>query len=128
MRLAIVGSRIYPNPGQVAEFVMCLPRETVVISGAAPGVDSWALHVADAIGLKWEAYPADWEQYGRAAGPIRNRTMVSRMDEGHVFWDHRSPGTRDFLKQATKAGKYVCVAPRYDAVFYEGVAAMNEAR
>ena len=68
MRVAIVGSRNYPNPAQVAEYVMWLPRDTVVISGAAPGVDSWALHVADAIGLKWEAYPANWRRLVEAPG------------------------------------------------------------
>jgi len=80
MRVAIVGSRNYSNPAQVAEYVMWLPRDTVVISGAAPGVDSWALHVADAIGLKWEAYPANWEAFGRSAGPIRNAVMVAKSE------------------------------------------------
>lgn len=42
MRVAIIGSRRFPYPIVVVDFVRSLPAGTVVVSGGAPGVDSWA--------------------------------------------------------------------------------------
>jgi hypothetical protein len=97
----------------VAEYVMGLPAGVVVVSGAAPGVDSWGLHVADALGMGWTAIPAEWERYGRSAGPIRNSQLVLHMKAwraaGHevrvvAFWDGASTGTADVIAKAKRAG------------------------
>jgi hypothetical protein len=52
----------------------------VIIHGACPSgadmiADDWA-RTHKAYGVLTDPYPADWNQYGRGAGPIRNQEMV----------------------------------------------------
>lgn len=50
-----------------------------VIHGGAKGADTIAGNWAEATGLMTTVFPADWERYGKGAGPIRNQQML---DEG----------------------------------------------
>ncbi|KKK86431.1 hypothetical protein LCGC14_2763330, partial [marine sediment metagenome] len=78
-RVLICGSRTYKNAAAIAEVVHGLPTGTVVIHGAARGADSLADLYARQNGLETEVYPADWDKYGKGAGPVRNKQML---DEG----------------------------------------------
>lgn len=49
---------------------------TVLVHGAAPGVDRQAAYIWKGWGLEDEPHPAQWEAHGKAAGPIRNQEMV----------------------------------------------------
>ena len=46
--------------------------------GAARGADQAISCAADQLGWPQIAFPAAWQQHGRAAGPIRNRQMLER--------------------------------------------------
>lgn len=59
-------------------------------------------------GLETESYPADWANFGKAAGPLRNQRML---DEGKpdlvvAFTNDlaSSRGTRDMVRRAQAAG------------------------
>jgi YspA, cpYpsA-related SLOG family len=105
VKICIFGSRYYPDPGDVADLVARLPTGTIVITGGAPGVDSWAAHVAEACGLEVQIFRADWKRHGKAAGPIRNAEMVAAADGGFAFWDRRSRGTKDCIEKFSCAEK-----------------------
>ncbi|MGH3926135.1 MAG: SLOG family protein, partial [Pseudonocardiaceae bacterium] len=47
-----------------------------VIHGGCRGADRIAGTVAEQLGMTVEAYPADWPQYGKAAGHVRNQRML----------------------------------------------------
>ena len=49
-----------------------------LLHGAARGADQAIAAAADQLGWPVIACPAPWRQYGRAAGPIRNRQMLER--------------------------------------------------
>lgn len=53
-----------------------------------------------------ERYPADWERYGKSAGPIRNGQMLEKGKPDLViaFRGPNSRGTQNMIDQATKAG------------------------
>lgn len=51
----------------------------VVITGCAKGVDSAARFSNP--NEACEVFNADWDNLGKAAGPIRNRQMAERLDE-----------------------------------------------
>jgi hypothetical protein len=51
----------------------------VIISGGAKGADTLAKEFALYWGIEFLEFKADWEQYGKAAGFIRNKQML---DEG----------------------------------------------
>lgn len=78
--------------------------DDVLISGGAYGVDSAA---EDAARGTWRSviFNADWQQYGKAAGFIRNGLIVEAADVIVAFWDGSSRGTLDTLKKAKVAGK-----------------------
>ena len=48
----------------------------VVIHGDARGADRCAQSWADARGRPVAVFPADWDRYGRRAGPLRNSLML----------------------------------------------------
>lgn len=107
MRLLVCGSREYENWDKInSELSRLLRKPTVIIHGAAAGVDSMAGLWARRNNIPEEAYPADWEKHGKAAGPIRNKQML---DEGKpdcvlAFPTKNSKGTRNMITQAEKAG------------------------
>ena len=52
-----------------------------IISGGATGADALGEAVAQAFHAHTEVHPAEWDLYGRSAGPIRNQQMLeSKID------------------------------------------------
>lgn len=97
---------------------------TTVLSGANPGLRSKDGNVlcrgADALGEHWatvhgipvKRFPADWNKYGLAAGPIRNGDMAREGDALLVFWDGESRGTYNMLREMLERQK------PYRVIFY----------
>jgi hypothetical protein len=56
-------------------------RPDIVIVGGARGADDVGRRVAADLQIDHEVYPAKWKQYGRSAGPIRNKVMLSRLEQ-----------------------------------------------
>jgi predicted Rossmann fold nucleotide-binding protein DprA/Smf involved in DNA uptake len=104
LRIAIVGSRTFPLPELVARYVAKLPEGSVVVSGAARGVDTWAEEAAKARGIKTLVFHADWDGLGSRAGPIRNKQIIANCDRVVAFWSGNSRGTLNTVVQATRAG------------------------
>ena len=121
MRIAIVGSRDYPDLAKVRDYVNSLPDDTVIITGGARGVDSEAESAARASGLTVVIHEAEWHLHGRKAGPIRNTEVVKDCDKLVAFWDGKTPGTKDVVSKASKAGKldevFRCGDPRQGSLF-----------
>ena len=81
-----------------------------VIHGGAKGVDSIAEELSqEHFELKTEIYPAEWEQFGDAAGPKRNREMAKDADALIAIWDGDSSGTRNMINEALKHGLEIFV-------------------
>lgn len=91
MRVLITGSRDWPRHGEyritmILDMILALcdllGTKLTVVHGACPSgvdaiVDRWARRREDA-GVIVEAHPANWGQYKRSAGPVRNQAMVDR--------------------------------------------------
>jgi hypothetical protein len=105
MKIAIVGSREYRDLGHVVRYVKSLPKDTVVISGGARGVDNVAANTARDCGLEVVIFPALWHIYGNQAGVIRNGEIVDLADKVVAFHDGVSKGTLDTIKKAKLAKK-----------------------
>jgi predicted Rossmann fold nucleotide-binding protein DprA/Smf involved in DNA uptake len=106
-RVAIVGSRGYPDEDEVFSYIHELPSDTVVVSGGAEGPDTWAERAAKRRGMLVVIYRADWSLYGKAAGPIRNAAIVANCDRVVAFWDGHSRGTRNTIDIAIRQGRPV---------------------
>lgn len=77
---------------------------TAVVSGGAKGADALGERFAEECGLPVYKFPAYWEEYGRAAGPIRNETMAKFGDALIALWDGKSRGTKNMIDRATAHG------------------------
>jgi len=125
MRIAIVGSRKYPDLERVAAYVGTLLSTDVVVSGGAAGVDQAAAGAARSCGLDVVEHLPDWQRLGKAAGMIRNKTIVNDADSVVAFWDGHSKGTQHTITLARRAGKLLMVcgpdgAPVVEALMEEG--------
>ena len=110
MRTIIAGSRTGVGWADVcAAMQQCGWRPSLVISGGAAGADSWGEAWATWNGVPAEGYPARWTAYGRSAGARRNRQMARVAEALVAVWDGVSPGTRDMIDVATRAGLRVFV-------------------
>ena len=67
--------------------------QVIIVSGTARGADQLGERYAVEKGFPILRFPADWLQYGKAAGPIRNRQMTDNADALIAFWDGQSKGT-----------------------------------
>ena len=83
--------------------------EIEIVSGKASGADALGERYAQEKGYKVAAFPADWNRYGRSAGPRRNRQMAEYADALIAFWDGQSRGTKNMIDTATAKGLKVSV-------------------
>lgn len=107
MRVIVCGSRRFHDRKRIADRLFHLPPrdDTIVVHGNAQGADRIAGQEAEKLGLRVEVHPADWERYGKRAGPIRNEEMAGLgADLCIAFWDERSKGTLHMIRTAGSHG------------------------
>ena len=108
MRVLICGDRNWDDKETIEKYILSLPMGSVIIQGKCRGADEIARYYAFAYGYEYIDFPADWEKYGKAAGPIRNRQMLDKGDPDIVVAFHndinQSKGTANMLKQAKERG------------------------
>ena len=109
-RVIIAGSRgfnDYATLQATCDNILSQKRMThtiVIISGTARGADTLGEQYAHERGYTVERFSANWQLYGKAAGPIRNRQMADNADALIAFWDGNSTGTKDMITEAKKKG------------------------
>lgn len=82
----------------------------LLVHGSADGVDSQAAQIWQDLGMPTEGHPAEWDRYGKAAGPMRNAVMVNLgADLCAAFPDEKSRGTWDCVRKARAAGIIVLI-------------------
>jgi hypothetical protein len=108
MRILCCGDRNWHSLVSIEKVLEGYPRDTVIIHGNANGADRMSAEIANKFGYTIESYPARWDIYGRAAGPIRNQEMLDKGKPEFVIAFHKdlenSKGTKDMVKRASKAG------------------------
>jgi len=111
MKVLVCGDRNYTDTARVHGALDALDRLNgieAVIEGCATGADSMGESWAREHGVPIRHFRPEWDKYGRAAGPVRNRQMLmeGRPDLVLAFHDNleESKGTKDMVRQAQKAG------------------------
>lgn len=114
LRLIVAGGRHYDNREVIRTYLETLPKETIILQGECRrlvkgrwvGADLLAKEEAQKLGLTVESYPADWDRYGNAGGPIRNREMLQKGDRLVIFHDNfaESTGSKNIAEQARQMG------------------------
>lgn len=114
MKLIIAGSRTFIRldsltiSGLLSQLLPNWQNSVdTIISGGATGVDNAGENFAKAIGLPILQYLPNWEQFGHAAGPIRNREMAMEGDALLLIWDGSSKGSKNMKAEMEKLSKPV---------------------
>lgn len=121
--VAVVGSRGFSSYDQLRNVLDGVANITRVVSGGADGADTLAARFARERGIELQVFLPDWAQYGKAAGPIRNRLIVEASDVVVAFWDGTSRGTASTIAIAKELGKPCSVVDYYTLVI-DGVERM----
>jgi cephalosporin hydroxylase len=111
MRVLVCGGRDYDNWIKLQETLLreCDARcddydHLTIIQGGARGADSLAKDWARLQEVEMEEYPADWDQYGKAAGIIRNQEMLTEGKPDLVIAFPGGRGTAHMVRIAKDAG------------------------
>ena len=85
----------------------------VIVSGGCAGADLLGERYAKENGYSIDRYPAEWKEYGKKAGIMRNAVMADNADALIAYWDGISRGTKNMIDEARKKGLAVRVK-RYE--------------
>ena len=101
MRVLICGHRGFTDSARMEQELSRF-NITEVIEGEARGADTLARLWAERRGIPVHKFPAKWSAYGRAAGPIRNKEMltVGKPEMVIAFLAPDSKGTANMIAQA----------------------------
>ena len=97
IRVGIVGIQEYITAARLS------PK--LVITGGASGIDTDGRNWAVDRGIPHLVCPANWEDLGKRAGPIRNAEMADHADHLLLIWDGKSKGSADMKAKMLRRGK-----------------------
>lgn len=111
--IIIAGSRDFTNYEIVKKTLknFLISKQTsnkpTIICGMARGADMLGYHLAKEFKLPLKEFPADWNNFGKRAGYIRNEQMAKYAHENgngvlFAFWDGKSKGTKLMVELAKK--------------------------
>ena len=94
---------------RIDSFIKEYGEPDLIIEGGASGVDRIAGEYARDHNISLKIFKADWNKYGRAAGPIRNEEMAKHGTHLLAFWDGKSRGTKNMIETARLYGLTVII-------------------
>jgi hypothetical protein len=112
IKLLVCGSRDWTDRDLIYDWLNSFNMSEewlgiTLIHGAARGADTIAALVAKSFAWNIKPYPAEWEKYGKIAGPIRNREMIKENPDIVLAFHSNlkeSKGTKDMVLLAVSAG------------------------
>jgi len=111
MRIGIIGSRS-PGKFNVGKIQEYLPENCAeIISGGAPGIDTYAEELALLKKIPFKKFLPDYEKYGNRAPLERNLLIVQNCDALLAFWDLSSRGTAYTITACLRENVPVRVIP-----------------
>ena len=104
MVVLVCGSRSWTNRQRIVDKLKSYPNITRIVHGGFVGVDLLVDSVAVELGIEVYSYPAEWTNWGRVGGPIRNQKMIDECKPDLVLAFHenfyQSKGTWDMVIKA----------------------------
>lgn len=120
MRVLVCGSRDYEDKALMFSMLDDFDDTHhfgTIIEGGARGADTLAAEWAHLRHIPILEFEANWNEYGRSAGPIRNREMLEKGYPQMVIAFPKttlaqSRGTKNMVEQAKRAGITTIVVER----------------
>lgn len=110
MIVLICGDRNWTDYKMIEDFIVTLPKGTKIIEGDCKGVDQLSGFIGKKHGYEVIVVPAEWEKYGKKAGPIRNQKMLDMKPDFVVAFHNdieHSKGTKNMIDLAIEERVYV---------------------
>jgi len=110
MVVLVCGGRAYVNADHVFKVLSDIHAKTPIawlIHGAARGADTFGENWAKEFQIDYTGVPAQWDKYGRKAGPMRNVSMLNLLKNAEVAMVVAFPGgkgTAHMVKISKEAG------------------------
>ncbi len=104
--VCVAGSRGYNDYAEfsywVDSYIDILATDSICfVSGAASkGADAMIIRWCRENNFPCFEYPADWDEYGKSAGMIRNAEMRDVITHLLAFWDGISSGTEEMINES----------------------------
>lgn len=119
MLVLVCGGRDYLNRRAVFDSLTMLAGYAHRVCGKLDGLAHGGATGADLLVGEWgrlnrvgvSVFKADWDVYGRAAGPVRNQRMLREFCPDVVLAFPGGAGTRDMVNKAEAAGVTVLYGP-----------------
>ena len=114
IKILVCGDRDWTDRKTIRALLKAFKRRwpnctIILIHGDCPtGADKIANDIGEALGFKIKRYAADWKQFHKAAGPIRNAEMIERnpdIELALAFHNRlkKSKGTLDMVFKLNEA-------------------------
>lgn len=129
LKLIVAGGRDFNDYDRLSavlfDFAEGVPDDVgiSIVSGMAKGADALAVTFANNESVKLYEFPANWgdltvegavvktnrwgNKYNAAAGHARNRKMAEFSERLIIFWDGKSTGSKNMIKEMERLGKPV---------------------
>lgn len=115
--IAVVGSRTVGRDNLCTIGRVCVElfgrlnkhTDTILSGGCGSGADYWAKALSGKGGFQYLEAPALWQAHGKAAGPLRNKTIAQHCTHMVAVWDGKSAGTKQAIDAAMFLGKPVWI-------------------
>lgn len=120
--MIIAGGRDFDDPKllfSTCDRMLQNQKEVEIVSGGQKtlieneyryiGADFFGEMYAYARKHQLKVFPANWDEYGKSAGPIRNKQMADYADALILFWDGTSKGSKSMLDLAEAKGLKIFV-------------------
>jgi hypothetical protein len=106
--VGIVGSRNFNDYKLLCTVITNWIKENgsikKIVSGGCKGADTLAEKYADENKIEFVVHNAEWDKYGKAAGPIRNKKIVDDVTHLIAFPEKISLGTANTIGLAKRKG------------------------
>ena len=102
-RVLVCGGRNFSRR-KILFNILDVVKPQSIIHGNAKGADKLGGQYALECGISCDVFPADWNRYGRGAGPLRNQQMLDEGFPTMVVAVDGGDGTKDMVRRARKAG------------------------
>ena len=103
MKIIIAGGRDFKDYNhlcRICDDILPQFEDVSLVSGKCDGADALGERYAKEHGYKVDKFPANWDLHGKSAGYRRNKQMAEYADGLIAFFNHKSSGTKNMIKEA----------------------------
>ena len=106
MKVIVAGSREIENYNILLDAIKMSEYDIrEIISGCARGVDMLGERYARENNIPLVKFPANWNEFGKKAGPMRNSAMAHYCDSDIIIWNGKSSGTDNMIWNMKRLNK-----------------------